>query len=619
MDHNILNASWQGTTPNNSLAGCFGPSSLGSVTPNSLENRVIQGLNSAAKASITPPLEATLYEMPSKVPQHLSPSVGITMVGNHTKQAANIDFNCSLGPMNFGLQGMRGLHPHSLPNYHNGITNCIPYNSNTLSATGIGVISRPSEGIDARPLHRGSSGTYDGILLDRNKAFGISSNGSCPLHGGQYIANNTNSFQSKITTTMPWSNSPSFISNVSVHQPSHIHGMSGGQPQMLNTVPLHHHVGSAPAVNPSLWDRRFAYSGDSMEPLVLHSGSLGNKGLASIPQLESLQPASRNFFPHSCGNCLDPCISHAPIGIPSVQKRSLMFHGRSPMVSMSGSFDGCAERIRSRTSDATANQGDNKKQYELDIECIRRGEDSRTTLMIKNIPNKYTSKMLLSAIDENHRGTYDFIYLPIDFKIITHVQHLHLRAAKMFNLLQSFNGKKWEKFNSEKVASLAYARIQGKSALIAHFQNSSLMNEDKRCRPILFHTDGPNAGDQDTDGIVTVNDLMPMHRKVKCLSNIVNALQGEEEVTEIGFGLGFRYLTTHYYYNIVLQVATMAEELRLDDTCEPFPVGTNIRSRLGRWRANNSSEENHQGMLISATEASCDRVGSHPGSTKDSE
>ncbi|CAH1417357.1 unnamed protein product [Lactuca virosa] len=65
-----------------------------------------------------------------------------------------------------------------------------------------------------------------------------------------------------------------------------------------------------------------------------------------------------------------------------------------------------------------------------------------------------------------------------------------------YNLQQAFNGKKWEKFNSEKVASLAYARIQGKAALIAHFQNSSLMNEDKRCRPILFHTEGPNAGDQ---------------------------------------------------------------------------------------------------------------------------
>jgi hypothetical protein len=86
---------------------------------------------------------------------------------------------------------------------------------------------------------------------------------------------------------------------------------------------------------------------------------------------------------------------------------------------------------------------------------IRSGEDTRTTLMIKNIPNKYerlclsnacllltinnvtffsfhlipeifincsftcryTSKMLLAAIDENHKGTYDFLYLPIDFKV----------------------------------------------------------------------------------------------------------------------------------------------------------------------------------------------------------
>lgn len=70
-----------------------------------------------------------------------------------------------------------------------------------------------------------------------------------------------------------------------------------------------------------------------------------------------------------------------------------------------------------------------------------------------------------------------------------------LKASKKQHS-QAFNGKKWEKFNSEKVATLTYARIQGKTALIAHFQNSSLMNEDKRCRPILFHTDGPNAGDQ---------------------------------------------------------------------------------------------------------------------------
>lgn len=62
--------------------------------------------------------------------------------------------------------------------------------------------------------------------------------------------------------------------------------------------------------------------------------------------------------------------------------------------------------------------------------------------------------------------------------------------------MQAFNGKKWEKFNSEKVASLAYARIQGKVALVTHFQNSSLMNEDKRCRPILFYSEDSEGGDE---------------------------------------------------------------------------------------------------------------------------
>ncbi|PKI33634.1 hypothetical protein CRG98_045990 [Punica granatum] len=69
--------------------------------------------------------------------------------------------------------------------------------------------------------------------------------------------------------------------------------------------------------------------------------------------------------------------------------------------------------------------------------------------------------------------------------------------SHIVSFYKTFNGKKWEKFNSEKVASLAYARIQGKAALVTHFQNSSLMNEDKRCRPILFHSEGQDAGDKD--------------------------------------------------------------------------------------------------------------------------
>ncbi|XP_076915965.1 protein MEI2-like 2 [Bidens hawaiensis] len=70
--------------------------------------------------------------------------------------------------------------------------------------------------------------------------------------------------------------------------------------------------------------------------------------------------------------------------------------------------------------------------------------------------------------------------------------------SHIVSFYEVFNGKKWEKFNSEKVASLAYARIQGKVALITHFQNSSLMNEDKWCRPIIFQSEAQENDNQDS-------------------------------------------------------------------------------------------------------------------------
>jgi hypothetical protein len=38
----------------------------------------------------------------------------------------------------------------------------------------------------------------------------------------------------------------------------------------------------------------------------------------------------------------------------------------------------------------------------LDLQQIVEGHDLRTTVMIKNIPNKYTQKMLLERIDAKH-------------------------------------------------------------------------------------------------------------------------------------------------------------------------------------------------------------------------
>eukprot|EP00887_Chlorella_sp_A99_P006795 scaffold2.g6795.t1 len=85
---------------------------------------------------------------------------------------------------------------------------------------------------------------------------------------------------------------------------------------------------------------------------------------------------------------------------------------------------------------------------------------------------------------------FDFFYLPIDFKNKCNVRPEYIPA-----LVEEFHGRKWPKFNSEKICQIAYGRIQGKAALVQHFQNSSLLHEDKRCRPILFRTEGDLAGE----------------------------------------------------------------------------------------------------------------------------
>jgi hypothetical protein len=50
---------------------------------------------------------------------------------------------------------------------------------------------------------------------------------------------------------------------------------------------------------------------------------------------------------------------------------------------------------------------------------------------------------------------------------------------------EEMNAKKWEKFNSEKVCQISYARIQGRAHLEQHFRDSSVMNQNVRAKMTL--------------------------------------------------------------------------------------------------------------------------------------
>ncbi|MED6210260.1 hypothetical protein PIB30_062563 [Stylosanthes scabra] len=357
--------------------------------------------------------------------------------------------------------------------------------------------------------------------------------GSLPLFGPSTSKSNESSMETLSGTQFLWGsptlyserNKPSawpgpaavhpFTSNGKGHAfPYSSHSYVGTSQHHNN-----HHVGSAPSGLPL--ERHFGFP-ESPETSFMNNVGYGGMGLGHTDGNYMVKPSGsvntgitvpRNISENGSSN----------LKMRSSPRLSPVFLGNGPYAGLPPTtMDSLTDRARSRWIDNNGSQVDSKKQFQLDLDKIKCGEDTRTTLMIKNIPNKYTSKMLLAAIDENHRGTYDFLYLPIDFKNKCNVGYAFinmLSPSLIIPFYETFNGKKWEKFNSEKVASLAYARIQGKTALVSHFQNSSLMNEDKRCRPILFHSESPETGDQTRQEHLPSNVLNVQALKLIDLSN----------------------------------------------------------------------------------------------------
>jgi len=70
----------------------------------------------------------------------------------------------------------------------------------------------------------------------------------------------------------------------------------------------------------------------------------------------------------------------------------------------------------------------------------------------------------------------NFLYLPIDNYNSCNVGYAFVNFIHTKFILEfynEFNGRRWDRFNSEKICELAYARIQGTTSLMNHFQNTT--------------------------------------------------------------------------------------------------------------------------------------------------
>lgn len=102
--------------------------------------------------------------------------------------------------------------------------------------------------------------------------------------------------------------------------------------------------------------------------------------------------------------CMEP-FSHRSPSSTRRDRRNVQYKGSSRWSHTHATASGEGDR-----------GGESNEKNQLDLEKIESGTDTRTTLMIKNIPNKMSDKDLLDFINRVCPRRIDFLYLRVDFK-----------------------------------------------------------------------------------------------------------------------------------------------------------------------------------------------------------
>jgi hypothetical protein len=118
-----------------------------------------------------------------------------------------------------------------------------------------------------------------------------------------------------------------------------------------------------------------------------------------------------------------------------------------------------------------------------------------TTVMMRNLPNKYTQRMLLTEVNQSgFLGTFDFFYLPIDQETSANRGYGFLNFIAPYYawaFRNMFEGRRMSRFNSAKVVSVTPATLQGFQANYAHYSSARVNRGDPSARPLFLREPSP--------------------------------------------------------------------------------------------------------------------------------
>lgn len=200
------------------------------------------------------------------------------------------------------------------------------------------------------------------------------------------------------------------------------------------------------------------------------------------------------FMPHNCRIAYPlPGASYLAPGLP--QPTSSIRHHRSVSRSRTprGNSDGGKRR---RGNSAELKEGQTKQmkpdpRKEPPKPEPELGDGPFTTVMLRNIPNRLNQETILKEIDtEGFSGQYDFFYLPVDNRHKANVGYAFVNfmdSANMERFMKHFEGFKFQRQNSQKVASVSVARLQGvKENLEQLSKKATLEQMESPCRPLVI-------------------------------------------------------------------------------------------------------------------------------------
>ena len=120
-----------------------------------------------------------------------------------------------------------------------------------------------------------------------------------------------------------------------------------------------------------------------------------------------------------------------------------------------------------------SNFGSKKENQIINLEDVALGKDTRTTVMIRNLPIKYDTNILEKEL-EPFEGKYDCLYMPYDYDNEGNRGYAFLNLTNPYHLLlfyEFFNNKCWLYFESKKICTLNYANFQGIEEIKKHAKN----------------------------------------------------------------------------------------------------------------------------------------------------